>query len=89
MLLPLGFVVTKQLERVGADDTRQRIRCPQCLWRPAKDDRWYCDCGHAWNTFETRGRCPNCQKQWTHTECLRCTGWSLHEAWYEQDPNRS
>ena len=33
------------------------IRCPLCDWSPRKEDRWSCDCGHLWNTFDTGGVC--------------------------------
>jgi hypothetical protein len=32
-----------------------RIRCPLCGWSPSKEDRWACECGHLWNTFDTGG----------------------------------
>ena len=35
-----------------------RIRCPLCAWSPGKEDRWFCICGHEWNTFDTGGVCP-------------------------------
>ena len=35
-----------------------RIRCPLCGWSPRKEDRWSCDCGNEWNTFDTGGRLP-------------------------------
>jgi hypothetical protein len=62
-----------------------KIRCPLCQWRPGKADRWLCSpgCQQRWNTFETAGICPGCAKSWTETACLRCGGWSLHDAWYE------
>jgi hypothetical protein len=81
----------------GADEAPDygRIRCPLCRWRPRASSRWYCiDCGHpeyfdagcgtAWNTFDTRGRCPGCGHRWRYTACLSCDGWSLHEDWYER-----
>ena len=69
-----------------------RIRCPLCLWQPTSSSRWYCcssghpeyftgGCGMAWNTFDTRGKCPGCDHQWRWTACLSCEGWSLHEDW--------
>lgn len=77
-----------------------RIRCPLCAWQPQATNRWYCaDCGHPeyfssgcgmiWNTFATRGLCPGCGHQWRWTVCLRCFGWSRHEAWYitEEKPS--
>jgi hypothetical protein len=62
-----------------------RIRCPQCGWRPSRHDKWQCSCRHVWNTFDTRGRCPSCGKQWLDTQCPRCTQWSAHEAWYTRE----
>ena len=59
------------------------IRCPLCGWHPAAQDRWYCNCGHSWNTFDTGGVCPGCLFQWTVTQCLKCHQFSLHSKWYE------
>ena len=66
------------------DDGWQRIRCPRCGWRPDKNSRWSCLCGCVWNTFDTAGKCPQCDHQWTDTQCLSCHEMSPHEAWYEQ-----
>lgn len=64
----------------------QRIRCPKCAWQPQKHHRWYCHCGHCWNTFETRGVCPGCHFVWQQTACHRCEQWSAHADWYEKNP---
>ena len=69
------------------------IRCPACKWVPEKSSRWFCvnmgppenftaGCGHAWNTFDTAGKCPGCSHQWQHTTCLTCSVTSLHDDWY-------
>ena len=66
-----------------------RIRCPRCAWEPGRGDRWTCACLHVWNTFETGGVCPACQRQWLETQCPRCDGWSPHLAWYvDRDRDR-
>ena len=62
-----------------------KIRCPRCKWQPAKSDRWGCECGWSWNTFDTRGQCPQCGKQWQVTQCLSCHEFSAHEVWYAKD----
>lgn len=78
------------------DKTTRRIRCPHCAWEPDAQSRWSCvrtgppeyfdgGCGTAWNTFDTGGRCPGCAHAWRHTACLRCSQWSLHADWYEDD----
>ena len=72
-----------------------RVRCPKCQWRPDRNTTWTCTpmghpeyyvngaCGHSWNTFDTRGRCPGCRHQWKNTMCLACGELSPHKAWYE------
>jgi hypothetical protein len=81
------------------DAPSSRIRCPLCLWQPAPSSRWYCtDCAHpeyfhggcgmAWNTFDTRGRCPGCDHRWRWTACLSCAEWSLHEDWYVKEKGK-
>jgi hypothetical protein len=40
------------------DPSGPRIRCPLCDWSPRKEDKWFCSCGHMWNTFDTGGVCP-------------------------------
>lgn len=64
-----------------------KIYCPVCAWRPQAHHRWMCDllCGTSWNTFETRGRCPGCQKQWRVTQCLSCNVYSPHDEWYHEE----
>jgi hypothetical protein len=65
-----------------------RVRCPKCGWEPRADDVWTCDCGHLWNTFETRGVCPACAHAWRDTQCPRCHEWSPHDDWYVEDGAR-
>ncbi|AKF08407.1 hypothetical protein DB32_005556 [Sandaracinus amylolyticus] len=69
---------------LGTRDRGPRIRCPKCRWEPRSHDRWQCECLHVWNTFDTRGRCPACAKQWRMTQCLRCHALSSHDDWYEE-----
>ena len=80
---------------IGERDETVRIRCPLCGWSPDKSSVWLCEslgtpepyfggCGHMWNTFDTRGKCPACAHQWRWTSCLRCQGWSRHVDWYQK-----
>lgn len=59
--------------------------CPKCDWRPDAGSLWSCSCGHAWNTFQTRGVCPACARVWKDTQCPACGQWSAHEDWYHDD----
>jgi hypothetical protein len=60
------------------------IRCPKCRWVPVQEARWSCNCGHVWNTFQTRGICPACQRQWEVTLCYGCHEASRHADWYPE-----
>ena len=64
-----------------------KIECPKCAWEPDGGAYWSCTCGHVWNTFATAGRCPSCNKQWKHTQCIRhqggCNEFSPHLDWYK------
>ena len=62
------------------------IYCPKCEWEPPPSARWRCTCGHVWNTFDTQGQCPSCDKVWTETQCLACKKWSPHHDWYHDLP---
>ena len=64
-----------------------KIFCPLCTWAPGPHDLWECrpGCRTVWNTFETRGRCPGCRKQWQVTVCLACGVGSPHEDWYHDE----
>ena len=89
---PGGFKPGRQQDPLLA---KARIRCPKCQWQPERRSRWFCmpmgtpefftgGCGHSWNTFDTRARCPGCTYQWVHTTCLNCHAASPHDDWYQQ-----
>lgn len=58
------------------------IECPACGWNADGDAHWTCTCGHTWNTFDTKGKCPNCKIQWEETYCPICEEPSPHKDWY-------
>jgi hypothetical protein len=60
------------------------IKCPKCNWEHDWKEHWMCTCGHFWDTFTTRGRCPSCGYQWKHTACPSCSKWSRHLDWYHE-----
>ena len=80
--VPGGLRTPITIEQLGDLPGGARIRCPKCGWEPAAGDTWACACGHAWNTFDTRGECPACHRIWAETQCPSCGVWSPHEDWY-------
>jgi hypothetical protein len=58
------------------------IECPKCEWQPDGKPHWSCSCGHTWNTFDTKGKCPSCNKQWEVTYCPGCGHTSTRKDWY-------
>jgi hypothetical protein len=79
---PSGF--RPQTEGAASSVSGPHIRCPKCGWQPRADDRWACNCGHMWNTFDTGGVCPSCVYRWKITQCLECLVVSAHSDWYAQ-----
>jgi hypothetical protein len=64
------------------------VRCPKCEWTPRANHLWSCNCGHGWNTFDTRGLCPKCGYQWEVTGCPQCGEMSPHADWYAGSEDR-
>jgi hypothetical protein len=77
------------IEKLRHGPGGSRIRCPHCGWEPRREDKWACACLHEWNTFETGGVCPACQRQWVETQCPKCDAWSKHLEWYVDDATPS
>jgi hypothetical protein len=45
-----------QCVEVDREPDQDKTRCD---WSPRREDKWFCACGHEWNTFETGGLpCP-------------------------------
>ena len=72
----------KLREERARGGSKLTMSCPRCSWIPSTTDEWECDCGYRWNTFESRGQCPSCDKQWETTQCLKCGEPSDHGDWY-------
>lgn len=65
-----------------------KISCPKCSWEPDGGAWWNCSCGTTWNSFDTVGVCPSCNRKWHMTQCPGpgfpggCGKWSKHDNWY-------
>ena len=70
------------------DDKQMIIKCPRCYWEPDGKNHWICSCGNVWNTFNTVGICPSCDRIWEYTQCPGpgfpggCGIFSKHDDWY-------
>jgi hypothetical protein len=61
-----------------------RIRCPICQRNRGEAIAGNVIAAACGNTFDTRGKCPQCSHRWLDTQCMACFQWSLHEDWYER-----
>lgn len=61
-------------------------KCPKCSREASGDEIGVCGadggCGHEWNTFLYRGKCPECGKSGGTTKCNHCGERSPSQAWY-------
>jgi Zn-dependent protease len=61
--------------------------CPSCKTSPPVGAYWKCShCGQAFDTFQTRGVCPNCKAQFTITKCLDCGAAKPMSEWIGATP---
>lgn len=68
-------------------ERRNGIACPACGFSPFVGTQWVCSpdgCGGAFDTFDTRARCPHCDAQFSWTACPACGKVSAHQAWYRR-----
>jgi Zn-dependent protease len=56
--------------------------CPTCHVAPPRGLFWMCVCGKPFDLFETRGLCPNCNRQHGAVHCPRCQNVTPLTSWY-------
>lgn len=62
-----------------------RVSCPGCAAVPSATWDWQCSFCHCiWDTFATRGECPNCAFVYPATQCLSCGQTFRHHDWYSR-----
>lgn len=70
------------LAKVARAPRRDGFACPDCKTPPPTGNFWRCgQCRQPFDTFETRGVCPNCGAQFTATSCPECGSLRPITAW--------
>ena len=68
-----GLQQARVLLRLAKLPRTPGFACPSCETAPPAGAFWKCNhCGQAFDTFQTRGVCPNCKAQFAVTKCLDC-----------------
>jgi len=68
-----GMRHARELLRFAKVPRRPGFACPSCRTAPPLGAYWTCGhCEQAFDTFQTRGVCPNCGAQFATTTCLDC-----------------
>jgi Zn-dependent protease len=68
-----GLQSARKLLRIAKLPRRPGFACPGCRTAPPIGTYWKCgNCEQRFDTFETRGVCPNCSAAYPITMCLDC-----------------
>lgn len=68
-----GLQHARGLLRLAKLPRRPGFACPSCRTAPPVGAYWKCGkCGQPFDTFETRGVCPQCAAQYATVMCLDC-----------------
>lgn len=76
-----GIGRSRQLRVVARAPRYMGVACPQCGAAPPAVPFWRCECGQLFDTFETGGTCPRCQKRHALTACPECLRKSPMKSW--------
>lgn len=68
-----GLQYARALLRLDKLPRREGFACPSCKAAPPIGDVWGCgNCGHRFDTFQSKGVCPACGAQFPATRCMEC-----------------
>lgn len=68
-----GLMQARLLGKLARLPRRTGFLCPSCRQPPIIGQLWRCrQCGHAFDTFESNGACPQCGAQPATTQCPEC-----------------
>jgi Zn-dependent protease len=77
-----GMRQAKVLATIASAERRTGFSCPTCHSEPPVGAFWTCACKNAFDTFAAQGRCPACQRSFTHTTCTECHALAPHRQFY-------
>ena len=82
-----GLQQARALLRLAKLPRHNGFACPSCKTPPLVGAYWKCShCGQAFDTFQTRGVCPNCKAQFAVTKCLDCGVANPMSEWIASTP---
>ena len=68
-----GFLQAREMMRLSKAPRHAGFACPSCHAAPLAGAFWVCGhCRTTFDTFATRGVCPNCGAQFSATACSDC-----------------
>jgi len=68
-----GLKQARALAKLAKLPRHEGFACPSCNTAPPLGELWRCGkCSQAFDTFLTKGICPNCTTQFNVTQCLDC-----------------
>jgi Zn-dependent protease len=68
-----GFQQARSLRQLINGPRHDEFACPYCQNPPPAGPLWRCSrCGSAFDTFDTRGTCPQCAATYDTTMCFHC-----------------
>ena len=77
-----GLQRSRELLNIARLPRRDGFACPSCRTAPPIGNYWRCgNCEQSFDTFETRGACPQCSARFATTTCLDCRVQNPVEAW--------
>jgi len=80
-----GLKQAQVLVRMAKLPRREGFACPSCKTAPPVGTFWKCSrCGTPFDTFLSRGHCPNCGTDFPTTMCLDCRVMSPIAEWVPQ-----
>lgn len=78
-----GIAYARSLAALEKLPRRQEAHCPHCGAHPFQGAFWMCrECQAVFDTFETRGVCPNCSARSQEAVCVDCQRTSLIPEWF-------